>query len=152
MDCSDIRRKLAAYSDGGLDSAAKELASRHLDTCPGCREELAQLARLNAELNRFERVDVRPYFITRLKQRIADRAHSRRSHWLRRVLVPAGALAVGICAAFAGIGIGRGVYVREASRMSASTSTRTGIDMLDGTGTGSLAGVGDVLFSGGDGE
>ncbi len=153
MNCSDIRRKLAVFSDGGLDPASKELVSRHLDSCPECQQELAQLERLDAELDLFEEIETGPYFATRVKQRIAEQQAHRRSPWFGRVLVPTGAVAVTLVAAVVGTSLGRTVYSWRTSTQSttqvASTGTLTVLDVPTG---GSLATVSDRVFTGGKGE
>jgi anti-sigma factor RsiW len=137
MNCSDVRKKLAAYSDGGLENEAKELVSRHLGSCPGCREELAQLQQLDSELDRFAAVELEPYFATRVKQRIADRQAHRRSPWFSRVLVPAGASVVMLLAAVVGTHLGQSLYslgplsTPQNTTVASSTSA---LDLLDGPG------------------
>ena len=153
MNCSDIRRKLAAFSDGGLDPAARDLVSRHLDSCLECRQELAQLERLDAELDRFEKIETGPYFATRVRQRIAERQAHRRSPWFGRVLVPTSAVAVTLVAAVVGTSLGRTVYgwrtLTRSTTQVASTGTLT---VLDVPTKGSLATISDRVFTGGKGE
>lgn len=137
MNCSDVRKKLAAFSDGGLETEAKELVSRHLASCPGCREELAQLRQLDSELDRFAAVEPEPYFTTRVKQRIADRRHGRATGWFRRVAVPAGAALVMTLSAVAGTQLGRGLYDRRSSSIyqsAVAVSQTSTLDLLDGPG------------------
>lgn len=137
MNCSEVRRKLAAFTDGGLETEAKELVSLHLDSCPGCREELAQLQRLDSELDLLPDVEVKPYFATRLHQRIADRNRRGALGWARRVAVPAGAAVVMLLAAVAGTQLGRGLYGRRTLSTSQSTtvaSPTSTLDLLDGPG------------------
>jgi len=153
MNCSDIRRKLVVFSDGELEPAAKELVSRHLDLCPGCREELAQLQRLGAELDRFEAVEAGPYLVTRVKQQIADRVTYRRSPWFGRVLVPTGAVVVTLFAALVGSHLGRTVYSwRTSAQSTTQVGTTGGLTVLEVPTGGSLAQLSDRLFRGGDGE
>jgi anti-sigma factor RsiW len=137
MNCSDVRKKLAAFSDGGLEAKAKELVSRHLDSCPGCREELVQLQRLDSELDRFAAVEPEPYFSTRVRQRIAARQAHRRSPWFSRVLVPTGAAVVMLLAAVAGTHLGQSLYSRGPLSTPQNTtvaSTTSALDLLDGPG------------------
>jgi anti-sigma factor RsiW len=152
MNCSDIRRKLAALGDGGLDPAVKDLVFKHLGSCLGCREELAQLKRLDSELDRFEAVEAQPYFMTRVKQRIADRQAHRRSPWFGRVLVPAGAVAVTLFAALVGTSLGRTMYGWRTPAQSTTPVAGTGLSVLDVPTNGSLATISDRVFTGGKGE
>jgi anti-sigma factor RsiW len=122
MKCADIRNKLTAYSDGELKPEAKALISSHLASCPGCRAELERLTALRAELALIEDVEVRPYFMTRLKQRIADAQGNQKSElgtknpalsfriWFRRAAIPFGAAAVVFLTAVTGSYLGRTVY------------------------------------------
>jgi anti-sigma factor RsiW len=152
MNCSDVRKKLAAFNDGGLETEAKELVSRHLDSCPGCREELAQLQQLDSELDRFAAVEPEPYFSTRVRQRIAARQAHRRSPWLGRLLVPTGAAAAILFAALVGTSLGRTVHGWRTSAQTTTQVAGTGLTVLDVPESGSLAQFSERLFPGGGGE
>jgi len=43
MNCDRIREQLPECLAGKLDKAAREIVIEHLETCSGCRAELAQL-------------------------------------------------------------------------------------------------------------
>jgi predicted anti-sigma-YlaC factor YlaD len=152
MECSRIKRKLPSLLNCEVADKDKALISCHLDSCHRCRDEFARLEQLGAELDLVKDVEVRPYFQARLKQRIADRTRNRRSGWWRRVLVPTGAAAVCVVAAFSGTRLGRVAYAIEASRTAAGVQAQLGLDLLDGTGDGSMTTIGDAIFAGGSGE
>ena len=48
--CAQIRPELGVYVLGAIAPADRERVSRHLASCPGCRGEVAGLARLPALL------------------------------------------------------------------------------------------------------
>jgi anti-sigma factor RsiW len=73
MKCSNVRKRLCAYRDSELPDNQKALISQHLESCADCRLELDKLTRLSNELALLKDVPVRPYFMTRVRQRIADR-------------------------------------------------------------------------------
>ncbi len=137
MDCPQVTSRLSAYSDGELPPEAKALVDRHLEVCAGCLATLARLQTVDKELDRLTDVEVKPYFGTRLHQRIADRRHNRATGWFRRVAVPAGAAVVMLLAAVAGTQLGRGLYGRRSSSLyqNAVAVSQTGtLDLLDGPG------------------
>jgi anti-sigma factor RsiW len=137
MSCSHIRNRLAAYADGRLSPDEKSLVSVHLDACAECRAELEGLRAVGLELDRIPEVEVKPYFATRVRQRIADRRSGQGSRWIRRIAVPAGAALVMLFAAAAGTRLGRDLYDRGLSGSTQSTiaaSPTSGLDLLDGPG------------------
>jgi anti-sigma factor RsiW len=115
MKCTQVIRRLSAYLDREVSNEDKALISRHLDTCPGCRQELERLTRLSGYLALIEDVEVQPYFMTRLRQRIADREAKHAapwwfSEWIRRAAIPVAAAAVLILTALTGSYFGKAVY------------------------------------------
>ena len=148
MKCSELRRRLSAYSDGEAPAPVRAEIVRHLDECPVCRRELERLTDLRAELVRIEDVEVRPYLAIRVKQRIADRKTRRAAQgWLGRIAIPAGALAVVMLTALGGSYLGR---IVSGWRQPASATTRTS-PFVDPAG-GTLISVAGQLFSGSSGE
>ena len=158
MKCPEVRKRLRAYRDSEVPDDQKALISQHLESCADCRLELDKLTRLSNELALLVDVPVRPYFMTRVRQRIADQqAESFRARrvpaWVRRVAIPAGAIAVVILASQIGGLLGRTMYVqrmRDASLSMTGTAGRSGLDLLDAMSASSLAGVCDSIFPGGD--
>jgi len=45
MECKEVREKLSAYIEGIVPAPEKPLMEEHLQTCPGCKESLADLKR-----------------------------------------------------------------------------------------------------------
>jgi len=115
MKCTQVKRRLSAFLDREMSSEDKALISRHLDTCPGCRQELERLTRLSGDLALIEDVEVQPYFMTRLVRRITDREAKHAApwwfpEWIRRAAIPAAAAAVLILTALTGSYLGKTVY------------------------------------------
>lgn len=50
MTHDQIRERLSEWLDGELDPAASAEASRHIDSCPACKDEVFRLRRLGAAL------------------------------------------------------------------------------------------------------
>lgn len=50
MKCAQVRERLSAYLDGECPEGEAQGVARHLEDCPGCREELEALLRLTAAL------------------------------------------------------------------------------------------------------
>jgi len=150
---------LTAFSDGELTPEAKEQISLHLDACADCRHELEELNRLSKELDRLEAVEVRPYFMTRVKQRIADRQAKRAAvkvlpGWVRRTVIPVGAAALVFLTALTGSYLGRTVYRWRSSAESGSTPNHgsAGSILFDESSEGSLSRFTDQLLDGGKSE
>ena len=56
MRCDDIRELMSAHVDGCLDSAGEKRLTEHLAACDACRQDLAALQRVIAELQALEPV------------------------------------------------------------------------------------------------
>jgi anti-sigma factor RsiW len=156
MNCKRARTRLVALLDREIGEQEKALLTSHLESCTDCRGEMARLTRLSTELSLIEDVPVRPYFATRLKQRIADRQAKRASlpAWLRRVAIPAGVLSAVLLTALIGSSLGRTVYrwrTPADSGTMATTTSYSGSLLLDDSPEGPLGRVYDDLYSGGEG-
>jgi anti-sigma factor RsiW len=159
MKCLQVRKKLSAFLDGQGSDSDRAGISRHLESCSECRQYADELQRASDEFSLIGDVAVRPYFLTRLKQRIADQESSRRMRWhlpvwIRRVAIPAGAVACIALTALLGSSLGRTVYAWRVQRESATGTTTTsqaGSVLLDQTPGGPLSRVYDQLLKGGTG-
>jgi Putative zinc-finger len=58
VGCRDIRQLLGVYVVGAIDPAERPVVDEHLQSCQGCRDELAGLAGLPAMLSRVPAPDV----------------------------------------------------------------------------------------------
>ncbi|HKP46628.1 MAG TPA: zf-HC2 domain-containing protein [Pyrinomonadaceae bacterium] len=55
MSCSETKRSLSQYMDDDLPSPIRQAAEAHLDSCPVCRAELAELRDLRSSLRQIQR-------------------------------------------------------------------------------------------------
>jgi anti-sigma factor RsiW len=157
MKCPQVRKKLSAFVDGQGAGGDRAGISRHLESCSDCRQYVGELQRVSDDLSLIEDVAVRPYFLTRVKQRIGDQKSSRRMRWslpvwIRRVAIPAGAVACIALTALLGSSLGRAMYAWRVRRESATDNTTTrhaGSVLLDQTPDGPLSRVYDQLLKGG---
>jgi predicted anti-sigma-YlaC factor YlaD len=106
--CDETRIALGAYVVGSLDPSDRTSVDRHLESCPACRDELADLAVLPGLLGRVDVADVvagepaaPPEFLERLLRAASDERRTTR-RW--RVLSAAAAIAV-VFAAAGAIGV-----------------------------------------------
>ncbi|MDX6286286.1 MAG: hypothetical protein QOG53_1771 [Frankiales bacterium] len=106
--CAQTRIALGAYVLGSLDPAERTLVDQHFESCPLCRDELADLAVLPGLLGRVDLDDLvsappaaPPELLDRLIRAASEERRSTR-RW--RVLTAAAAVAVAFAAA-AAIGV-----------------------------------------------
>ncbi|MBP1725509.1 MAG: putative transrane anti-sigma factor [Deltaproteobacteria bacterium] len=62
MRCVDVKERLSAYVDRELDAALQRSVGEHLDGCVRCREELAALRAIDAEIQALPQVGMGPEF------------------------------------------------------------------------------------------
>jgi anti-sigma factor RsiW len=67
---------VAAYHDGQLDAARRQAFAAHLDSCPVCRAELAELASLSGFFASAPRPRLSPIDVHRLQVNVLRRAPS----------------------------------------------------------------------------
>jgi predicted anti-sigma-YlaC factor YlaD len=156
MKCSQVRKKLSAFVDSQASASDRVEIDRHLESCSECRQYAGELQGVSEDFSLIEDVAVRPYFLTRLKRRIQDQESSRwhLPVWIRRVAIPAGAVACIALTALLGSSLGRTVYAWRARRESAigtTTTSAAGSVLLDQTPGGPLSRAYDQLLKGGTG-
>lgn len=110
-----LRLSLGAYLIGALDPADRSAVAKHLDGCPACREELAELAGIPGLLGRLTadeaaaldepRVGEQPPVLTAALHRVAVARRRRRWRWLAGA---AAAVVLGIGGATAGTMVATG--------------------------------------------
>jgi len=149
MKCSQIRKKLSAFSDGEVSEEEKQLISEHLESCDLCRKESEALSQVSDVLGIMDEVQVSPFFIAHLKQKIAEQKAKGRVHlpfmaWIRRALIPIAATAFIFLSFLAGSNLGKTIY-REHTKIMAKSDTKAvdalGVTALDEFPEGSLGWV-----------
>jgi hypothetical protein len=131
------------------------LVSKHLAECAACRAELEQLVQLGERLSLLQDIEVRPYFATRVRQRIADRKQRARRGWLPKLAIPVSAAAVVVLMALAGNQVGSSLFERRAASIAQAGRALSGPDeavVLEAQPGASLLQVSDRLVGGGDNE
>lgn len=73
MNCERIREQLPECLAGKLDKPARETVIEHLETCSGCRAELAQLGVVWRALEALAVPEIAPARETSLRERFAER-------------------------------------------------------------------------------
>jgi len=94
MNCPDVRPLLPVLVYDDLPPAEAAAVRRHLDACPGCRDEFAGLAHARAALDAVP-VPAANVDVARLYTELAARQERRGRRW-RRISVAAAALAAGL--------------------------------------------------------
>ncbi len=114
------RKKLSAFLDGEGSEEERAEIGEHLRTCSRCAREAEELSQVSELFASVEDVEVSPYFLTRLRRRIAEgesKTAIRLSfvEWIRnlglgRMAIPVGVAASLFFAVVAGSNLGRAIY------------------------------------------
>lgn len=157
MECSQVKRRLSTFLDGEVSEKERNTISDHLKQCEGCQRELEGLSYVWGSLDLMEEMQASPYFMVRLKQKIAEQ-ESRRVirlpfvEWVGRAAVPAAATAVVLLSILFGSHLGRGIYqlrVENVSMLDSELAGLFGAASLADLSDGSLGSAYDDLLSGG---
>jgi hypothetical protein len=70
MRCADVKERLSAYLDRELEPVHERLVREHLDGCVGCREDLAGLQALDAQVQALTHVQMDPEFAEALTVKV----------------------------------------------------------------------------------
>jgi anti-sigma factor RsiW len=89
--------QLIAYQDG--ETAGREAAAAHINSCPECQAELNRLAEMLAAYQALPVPDPGENYGRRVWQQIAPRLEEKRSRWWRMFLEPRRLTAAGLVAA-----------------------------------------------------
>ena len=77
METDGFRSKLSAYKDGELDGDLGEKISLHLRNCAACREELAELERIDSLVAGMPNLEPHESFSSQIIARISTREQER---------------------------------------------------------------------------
>ena len=97
MTHEQIHEQLSEWLDGELDAAASAEASRHIDSCPACKDEVFRLRRLGSVLFKAPLVADRrstEAFVARVMARVEAESVSPWEKFAARFLAPAFGLAL----------------------------------------------------------
>lgn len=82
-DCASIRKKLSAFADGEVSADWRLKIESHLETCPDCRQALAELRELWQALDDSVSVQTRPGFTRDVMRKIVEESQPGRFDWFR---------------------------------------------------------------------
>ena len=141
------KKKLSAFLDGEAPEAEKSLILDHLKSCDHCRKELQELSQVVDSLDVIDEIEVSPYFLDNLKDRIRERERPAVVRipfleWVRRVAVPVGATALFVLAFALGSQLGVTISqgrVAEASMIDKELDDLSGISSLGDFPEGSFS-------------
>ncbi|KPJ74000.1 hypothetical protein AMJ52_02345 [candidate division TA06 bacterium DG_78] len=158
MKCSEIKRKLSAFLDGEVSEEEKQIILEHLNTCDRCRKEFEALSQVSEVLEVIDEIQVSPFFVTHLKQRITGQKAKSRVHipfveWIRRAAVPITAVVLIIISFLVGSNLGKVLHREHAENMAESETDITsvlGVSSLAEFPEGSLGWAYDNLLIGGE--
>jgi anti-sigma factor RsiW len=72
MKCLNVQKKLSSYQDRELKPLEREEVSRHLLSCPACREEYEKLERVWQTLGGMEELRPDPWFYRQLVTKMKE--------------------------------------------------------------------------------
>ncbi len=157
MKCPQVKKRLTAFLDNEVRGLERLNISEHLMSCVSCQKELEELSQISGLLDLMAEVAVSPYFMTRLKQRIAEGEAKRifglpSFKWLRRVMVPVGITALFAISVLGGNYLGHRLNQRavKVAEMNEEVANLTGITSFEDFSEGSLVDAyGGLLSEGG---
>ncbi|MBK8302631.1 MAG: zf-HC2 domain-containing protein [Chloracidobacterium sp.] len=82
MKCSEIKTELALYSDGILTGCEQTDVKTHLDTCPVCRQEFADMNTIKATLRQMARPTLPISLQGHLKRSVRNEIRRDKRSWL----------------------------------------------------------------------
>jgi predicted anti-sigma-YlaC factor YlaD len=158
MKCSEIRKKLSALLDGEVTGEEKRLISEHVKSCEFCQKEFEALSQVSEVLEVMDEVHVSPFFLTRLKQKIADQKVKAGirfpfMEWIRRVTIPIAATVLIIMSFVVGSNLGKMMHQKRAEIMAksdAEIANTLGVSSLGEFPEGSLGWAYNNVLIGGE--
>lgn len=82
MKCSEIKTELALYADGTLSGGKQNSVNAHLDTCPVCRQEYAEMNAIKTSLRLITRPALSVSFQDQLKRSVRTEIRREKRSWL----------------------------------------------------------------------
>ncbi|KPJ48508.1 hypothetical protein AMJ40_07340 [candidate division TA06 bacterium DG_26] len=155
------KARLSAFLDGEATEEERREIVEHLNVCLQCQSEAEELSEIGELFGCLPDVEVPPYFLARLKQRITEENATSSSFWclgrtrrfgLQRVMVPVCATALFLFSLFLGYRLGMTIYEgrREVTaRADVHLSEDLGLTSFDDFPEGSLGDEYIRLLSGG---
>jgi anti-sigma factor RsiW len=123
MECSQVKKRLSAFLDNEVTAEENSKISEHLKSCIKCSKELEALSQVSDFINVMDEVEVSPYFMVRLKQRI--RGESSKGfiglpffESIKRIAVPVGIAALFIISILGGNRLGSLFHQREINNLT----------------------------------
>jgi predicted anti-sigma-YlaC factor YlaD len=121
MKCSEVRKLLSAYLDAEVSEKDSRFIEEHIASCAACKTELDELSSVTRVIDSIEDIKVNPYFSIRLKRVIGDTETKQVIpapilDWIRRAVVPVGAIALLLVSLFTGQQLGKVLYQIDAAR------------------------------------
>jgi anti-sigma factor RsiW len=96
MDCRTAHDHLSTYLDHDVPLQTRVVLDQHFESCPKCRNELAQLRTMTAWVRDFPLMEPSPMFLQQVCDRVEPLPHRSRLPFFRRL---AGALPLQVAAA-----------------------------------------------------
>ena len=99
MECSEVRKRLAAYIEKTVSSKQKALIDAHLKRCKGCKASLSDLKKTIKYAQKLEEVEPPPWLAQKVMAQVRSEAEARRGIWQRlfspfHIKIPLEALAL----------------------------------------------------------
>ena len=85
MSCEETKQSLSGYIDDVLSPSARVAIDKHLDQCPVCRAELAEMRSLSRRLSRLLRANPPADLLSSITDALVIEAAARRQHAERSV-------------------------------------------------------------------
>ncbi len=82
MDCYSFDRIISDYIDADLNVKLRQEANEHISVCPHCKEKLADMKAILAELGSLPCCETRPDFESKLMDRIAQSKEQKESRFI----------------------------------------------------------------------
>lgn len=82
MKCSEIKTELALYSDGILTGSEQTHVKAHLEICPVCRQEFAEMNAIKTSLRQLARPTISVSLQDQLKRSVRTEIRREKRSWL----------------------------------------------------------------------